>query len=134
MANSKSRTFLSAIAIAAAVLIQQPSTATAVYMTVDQYQKDISGDDTSNPGEGEYFRTLSQMFLDGVKQGLIGYAVQQKVDGITPYFCLPGKLALTREQAEDIMLRWVKDHPSYSKAPIDLALLEGLENTFPCKR
>jgi len=99
-----------------------------MYLTVDKYQKD-----TTEGGDSER-REFSWTFLDGVKRGLIGFNTQLKMDGKAPYFCLPGTPALTRQQAEDIMLRWVKDYPEYRTAPIDLTLLRGLVNTFPCKK
>src|ERR1700756_4832293 len=58
----------------------------------------------------EGVRTLNRVFLDGVKSGLIMYSVAMGEHGGPPTFCLPPNLALTVEQADDILVRWANTH------------------------
>ena len=50
-----------------------------------------------------------------------------------PLFCLPEKLELTVEQAEDIMMRQAQKMTDPDQLPIGLLLVQGLQNTFPCQ-
>ncbi len=95
-------------------------------MRVEQYQH--PSDDTD--------RAFNRLFLAGVKDGLEMYDVFVKHDNGVPLFCIPPKLALTADQAADIMLRWVKEHPILNTKTllVSEALLWGLEETFPCEK
>jgi hypothetical protein len=81
----------------------------------------------------EKMRLLNKVYLAGVIGGLVGYAVVAKREKL---FCLPPSLALTAEQAEDVMLRWAKKFPDAKtdEMPISLPLLWGLRETFPCNQ
>jgi hypothetical protein len=81
-------------------------------------------------------RVLMQMYLDGIHNGLLMYGVLLKIQrNEEPLYCPPGKLAITEEQAEDIMLRWVRaQSENQDKTLVSLALLLGLEETFPCSK
>jgi Rap1a immunity proteins len=88
-----------------------------------------------NPKD-ETDRIFNRLFLAGVKDGLEAYAVFVEHENGVALFCIPSKLALTTEQAADIMSRWVKDHPTVDakKLFVSQALLLGLQETFPCKK
>ena len=77
-------------------------------------------------------RILNAMFLDGIKDGLIAYNVAVARSGGTPLFCLPPSLVLTPEQADDIVLRQAKSHPSPDDMIVSIVLLAGLRKAFPC--
>jgi Rap1a immunity proteins len=75
------------------------------------------------------FRAFNMLYLNGVKDGLISHEVVSDAK----MFCLPGKLALTVEQADDIMKRFAaKQTQNINETPISLILLGGLRQTFPC--
>jgi hypothetical protein len=80
------------------------------------------------------FRVFNRMYLDGVKEGLIAFNSALVADGKSPLFCLPPKLALTVEQADNIMMREAKVFTDPDNFPISILLLNGLEATFPCNK
>ena len=65
--------------------------------------------------------------------GFIAFNAAIVQDGQTPLFCLPGKLALTTDQADDILKREAKKVPPSDDMPIGILLLAGLRETFPCE-
>jgi hypothetical protein len=75
---------------------------------------------------------LNSLYLDGVKDGLVLSSVLQQQNGQEPSFCVPPKLAVTVEQAEDIMLRFASKKNLPDNGPIKILLLGGLQETFPC--
>ena len=49
-------------------------------------------------------------------------------------FCVPPKLALTKEQLSNILRRWVAESPpAFAKYQLGLAMLLALEDAFPCE-
>ena len=72
------------------------------------------------------------MYLDGVKEGIVMFNVTLQAEGRQPLFCQPEKLALTVEQAEEIMMRKAKKMANPDGVPISLILIHGLQDTFPC--
>lgn len=83
--------------------------------------------------EDEKQRILNAAYLDGVKDGLVILNVAVARGGATPLFCLPPKVALTGDQADDILLREAKSVPEPDDMPIGIVLLAGLRKTFPCE-
>jgi hypothetical protein len=81
----------------------------------------------------EEFRTFNKLFVAGLKSGLMAYNAVVAAEG-KALFCLPPKLALTTEQAEDIINRTADEHHFPTDYLISLVLLTGLEETFPCKQ
>jgi len=77
-------------------------------------------------------RELNVLYLDGVREG-ITTALALLPDGTEP-ICMPPKLALTVEQAEEIMLRFAKDHSPKADTPIGVILYLGLKDAFPCAK
>jgi hypothetical protein len=83
--------------------------------------------------EDEKQRILNATFLDGVKDGLIAFNVVVGRNGGAPLFCLPPTLALTPEQANDIVMREAKSHPYPDDMIVSIVLLAGLRKAFPCE-
>jgi hypothetical protein len=82
--------------------------------------------------EDEKQRILNAMYLDGLKDGLIAFNIVLGRTGAKPLFCLPPTLALTPDQADDILMREVKNHPYPDDMIVSIVLLAGLRKTFPC--
>jgi hypothetical protein len=84
--------------------------------------------------KSETDRLFSKSYLKGAVDGLLAYETfVAKAKNGTPLFCLSPKLAITDDQVEEIMLRWLKEQTADTKElPISMALLWGLEETFPC--
>ena len=73
------------------------------------------------------------LYLDGVREGIVELNVVLEEKRQQPLFCLPEKLELTVEQAEDIMMRQAQKMTDPDQLPIGLLLVQGLRNTFPCQ-
>ena len=86
-----------------------------------------------NP-KNEAFRNFNQLYLDGVRSGLIAYNARIKSLGGQPAFCMPGNLAMTTDQTEDIMLKSADKRAAKGDTLIALLLLSGLQDTFPCEK
>src|ERR1700744_1111170 len=61
--------------------------------------------------EDEMQRTFNAVYLDGLKDGLITLNVVLARASAAPLFCLPPKMALTSDQADDILRREAKSVP-----------------------
>ena len=72
------------------------------------------------------------LYLDGVREGIIELNVVLEEKRQQLLFCLPEKLELTVEQAEDITMRQAQKITDPDQLPIGLLLAQGLQNTFPC--
>jgi hypothetical protein len=94
---------------------------------------DVRLDSYRNP-KNEAFRNFNQLYLDGVRSGLIAYNARLKGLGGQPLFCMPGNLAMTTEQTEDIMLKSADKRAARGDMLIALLLLSGLQDTFPCEK
>jgi hypothetical protein len=73
-----------------------------------------------------------KVYLDGVKEGIVMLNVTLQAEGRQPLFCQPQKLALTVEQAEEIMMHKAKKMTDPDGVPISIILIHGLQDTFPC--
>jgi hypothetical protein len=100
------------------------TTAEAITVTLDSYR---------HPKNAE-FKSFNSLYLDGVKEGLIISSLDQKYLGQAPLFCIPSNLAMTVDQAEDIMMRFADKKNLKATTPVGIALLGGLEDTFPCAK
>jgi hypothetical protein len=96
------------------------SSASAQTVRLDQYQ---------HPAEPK-FKNFNQLYLKGVVDGLIAYSVAQNARD--RLFCLPPKMAITVEQAEDIMLQYAEKRQLPGTVPIGVPMLGGLKEAFPC--
>jgi hypothetical protein len=77
-------------------------------------------------------KALLEMYLDGVKDGAQFLNAVARREGQKPEFCLPKDLALTVDQAEDIVMREAKKMSGPDDLPLALVLINGLKDTFPC--
>jgi hypothetical protein len=94
---------------------------------------DVRLDSYRNP-KSETFRNFNQVYLDGVRSGLLAYNARIKSLGGQPAFCMPGNLAMTTEQTEEIMLKSADKRAAAGDMLIALLLLSGLRDTFPCEK
>ena len=108
--------------VIAALLTLASSSASAQTVRLDQYQ---------HPSEPK-FKDFNQLYLKGVVDGLIAYSVAQ--DARDRFFCIPPKMAITVEQAQDIMLLYAEKKQLPGTVPIAVPLLGGLKDAFPCTK
>ena len=94
---------------------------------------DVRLDSYRNP-KNETFRNFNQVYLDGVRSGLIAYNARIKSLGGQPAFCMPGTLAMTTDQTEEIMLKSADKRAAKGDMLIALLLLSGLQDSFPCEK
>jgi hypothetical protein len=78
------------------------------------------------------YRSFNKLYLDGAKGGLIAYNLLLKERHLKSNFCLPTNLALTVEQAEDIMFRQAAKMSDPDDKPIEVILLFALEEVYSC--
>jgi hypothetical protein len=83
--------------------------------------------------EDEKQRFMNEIYLDGVKDGLIAFNVALAHSGVAPLFCLPPNMVLTPEQAGDIVNSQAKSHPYPDDMIVSIVLLGGLRKTYPCE-
>ena len=77
-------------------------------------------------------KALLKVYFGGVKEGIVMLNVTLQAEGRQPLFCQPQKLALTVEQAEEIMMHKAKKMADPDGVPISIILIHGLQDTFPC--
>ena len=106
--------------LAVAVLMGAGGAASAQTVRLDQYR---------HPSEPK-LKVFNQLYLKGVLDGLMAYSVAQRARD----FCLPSDVAMTVEQAEEIMLRFAEKKQLPGTAPIAVPLLGGLKEAYPCPR
>ena len=78
------------------------------------------------------YRKFNKSYLDGAKGGLIAYNILLKERHLKSNFCLPTNLALTVEQAENIMFKQAAKMSDPYDTPIEIILLYALEEVYPC--
>jgi hypothetical protein len=106
--------------VIAAFLALASNSAPAQTVRLEQYK---------NPSEPR-LQVFNRVYLKGVVDGLIAYSVAQKAKD----FCIPPTMAITVEQAEEIMLRYAEKKQLPGTFPIALPLLGGLKDTYPCTK
>ncbi len=77
-------------------------------------------------------RQLNEIYLAGVRDGLIAYSVATH-DKTT--MCLPQNSVLTNEQLDGIMKRWAEKqaaNPNLEIMPIGLVAINALRKEYPC--
>ena len=94
---------------------------------------DVRLDSYRHP-KNEAFRNFNRLYLDGVRTGLIAYNLWIRRLGRQPVFCLHGNLAMTTDQAEEIMLKAANKRAAKGDTLIAILLLAGLHDTFPCEK
>ena len=86
----------------------------------------------ANPGN-EKDAIFNKVYLAGVRDALQTVNGSFVAQGAPPLFCMPPSLALTEEQAEDIVRRIAAMATrDIDDMPIAIILLRGLKETFPC--
>ena len=108
--------------IIAALVTLACGSASAQTVRLEQYR---------HPSEPK-FETFNRIYLKGVVDGLIAYAVAQ--DERERFFCMPPTLAITVEQAEEIMLRYAEKKQLPGTMPIGIPMLRGLKDAYPCAK
>lgn len=76
-------------------------------------------------------------YISGVGEGIFWANNRMRNLGMPPLYCQPDKLVLTRDNYLDILERFIQENKALNKrpeSPIELLLLEGLIETFPCKK
>lgn len=106
--------------LAFAVLMVAGGVASAQTVRLEQYR---------HPAEPK-FKVLNQLYLKGVLDGFMAYSVAQHARD----FCLPAEVAMTVEQAEEIMLRFAEKRQFPETVPIAVPLLGGLKEAYPCPK
>ena len=85
----------------------------------------------------EKARNVLKIYLSGVIDGIIYFDAALAIEGRQRLFCKPDNLALTFDQAEDIMMREAQDMKDVVDGPgdypVSTLLIGGLEHTFPCQ-
>src|SRR5215813_1761033 len=107
--------------VIALILFSLTSSAKAITVTFKHYKAATSDE-----------KAFYYLYLDGVREGIIELNVVLEEKRQQRLFCLPEKLALTVEQAEDIMMRQAEKITDPDQLPIGLILAQGLQETFPC--
>jgi len=108
--------------VIALMLFSLSSSANAMTLLLKDYKSPKDEDE----------KAVTKLWLDGVKEGLITFNAHLRTEGQQPLFCLPGKSALTVEQAENIMMSEAKKVPNPDQYPVSIILLHGLKEAFPC--
>jgi hypothetical protein len=94
---------------------------------------DVRLDSYRNP-RNENFRTYNRLYLDGAKSGFMAYNAWLSRYGGQPAFCVPSDLAMTGEQAEDIMFKHAEKTSAKGDMLVSILLLNGLKDAFPCEK
>ena len=94
---------------------------------------DIRLDSYRNP-RNEGVRNAYLLYLDGVRGGLLASNAWIRSRGGQLAFCMPGNLAMTAEQTEDIILKSADKRAAKGDMLIASLLLWGLQDTFPCEK
>ena len=110
-------------AVIALMLVSLTSSADAMTVIFKDYKAAANKDE----------KAFYLLYLDGVREGIVELNVVLEEKGQQPLFCLPERLELTIEQAEDIMMRQAQKMTDPDQLPIGLLLAQGLQNTFPCQ-
>ncbi len=109
------------VIVIAAILTLASGPVSAQTVRLDEYQH------PSSPK----FKEFNQIYLKGVVDGFMAYSV---ADARNRFFCIPPTLAITIEQAEEIMLRYADKKQLPGTVPIGVPLFFGLKDAFPCAK
>jgi len=94
---------------------------------------DVRLDSYRHP-QNERFREFNQLYLDGVRAGLMSYNARLKTHGGQLAFCMPDNLVLTADKSEEIMLRSAEKRSAKGDMLVSILLLSGLTDEFPCDK
>lgn len=82
--------------------------------------------------KNETFRIFNQLYLDGVRGGLLSYSAWIKSRGGQPAFCPPQDVAMTTEATEGIMLKSAARRSAKGDIPVSSLFSWGMQDTYPC--
>ena len=78
------------------------------------------------------FKEFNELYLSGVREGLLTSNAKLAADGKPKMFCLPPNKEVTAKEADEIMMQQANAVPDADNYPISILLLAGLTDTFPC--
>lgn len=84
--------------------------------------------------DNEAMRVMGRMYLDGAFSGLMAANVRAPRHGGVAAFCMPGDLALTTTQLEEIVYKAADKRSAKGDTPVSMLLLSGLVDTYPCEK
>jgi Rap1a immunity proteins len=82
--------------------------------------------------KNEEFKAFNELYLAGVKEGLLASNAKLAMDGKPKLFCLPPKKEVTTQEAGEILVHQANTVPDADNYPISILLLAGFIDTFPC--
>ena len=94
---------------------------------------DVRLDSYRHP-QNERFREFNQLYLDGVRAGLMAYNARLKTHGDRLAFCMPDNLVLTADKSEEIMLRSADKRSAKGDMLVSILFLSGLADEFRCEK
>jgi len=118
----KSKLCIACIAIFTIIFLS--SHAFAATVTLESYLKE----------KKETFKEFTEIWIDGVFNGLEAANIELSQKHKAPLFCIPPQLAVTEYQVKAIADAYIAKHKSTLPMNVgtDLVLQQGLEETFPC--
>jgi hypothetical protein len=101
----------------------------------------LSPADGGDPSAGAVLKALEgsnpdigvKDYLFGIIEGLSWANVRLSFEQKPKLFCEPDKIALTSEQAIDILRRYVDGHPRAASSSFGMVMMDALTDAFPCK-
>lgn len=101
----------------------------AMFLPCAAHGQPVTVGDYRNP-KNQAERRVLQWYLGGLRDGLTLSSSLASTG-----FCVPENLALTVEQAENILESWIKKRPAdVDQMLVATALYAGLLETFPCRK
>jgi len=82
--------------------------------------------------KNEEFKAFNELYLAGVKEGLLTSNAKLAMDGKPKLFCLPPKKEVTAQEAGEIIMHQANTVPDADNYPISILLMAGLTDAFPC--
>jgi hypothetical protein len=81
----------------------------------------------------EFAKQQALAMVNNFQDGLSWAEIVHEKAGHPRFYCPPKSLAITPDQAMDILKRHVRDRPQYGTVAWQMALIMGLQATFPCR-
>ena len=81
----------------------------------------------------EFAKQQALAMVNNFQDGLSWAEIMHEKADHPRFYCPPKNLAMSPDQAMDILKRHVRDQPRYGTVAWQMALIMGLQATFPCK-
>jgi hypothetical protein len=81
----------------------------------------------------EFAKQQALAMVNNFEDGLRWAEIMHEKAGHPRFYCPPNNLAMSADQAMDILKWHVRDQPRYGTVVWQMALIMGLQATFPCK-